>query len=620
MARIDLQLSPMRALFDADQWKRVTTNAHIDDVTWSGFTQKQRDAVHEIRRALRSDSFGTPPPSTGGASLSGGPQTAHFAGRDPLAIHTIQGTGPASPYEGQLVRTGGIVTAVDERGFFMQEPKQGLEEGSPAVFVFTAERPDVRPGDEVGVQGKVEEFRREDSPPGSSMTQLKARLAGDVQVRSRGNPLPAAVVLNSGAQLSESLEGVRVRIPDAVVVSPPNDIPKLSDLAVVANSGASAGPRTIAGGLQEPSPAVLSVRMSVDHLPEVNVGARFPGGLEGNVVERHGHYQVRVGTPGEMLASPMKRERTTLRERFPDPKHVLFVASINAENKDVHVEDVNKVQDHDKRLVDDDVGSGQLARLVDQIIDNLGSPDIVAMQEIQDNDGAELSDVVDASQTWQAIIDEIVRRGGPRYQWVDRPPVNGKEGGMPGGNIRNGFLYNPSRVKLDEPSVHRLNDPAFAGVRVPLVATFEFAHGDKTERVTLTSVHNKSKRNGGDGSTGEEMRDAEEGAINKWAKANAPKNTHEHVGAFGDRNATGREHAMKIEQQDDALKLVTDDIPAERRYSTSFGGVSDLIDHAAVKSSANVVAEIVHMNSDFDARFRASDHDGVVTAWDFRTT
>jgi predicted extracellular nuclease len=133
-------------------------------------------------------------------------------------------------------------------------------------------------------------------------------------------------------------------------------------------------------------------------------------------------------------------------------------------------------------------------------------------------------------------------------------------------------------------------------------------------------VHNKSKRPGSDGSTGESMRVVEEGAINRWAKTGAPKGPNEHLGVFGDRNATARENALTIEQQDDALKLVTNEIPAERRYSTSFNGASDLIDHAAVKSSASVVAEIVHMNSDFDARFRASDHDGVVTAWDFRTT
>jgi predicted extracellular nuclease len=312
----------------------------------------------------------------------------------------------------------------------------------------------------------------------------------------------------------------------------------------------------------------------------------------------------------------MKPEVTTLREKFPDPSHVLFVGSLNAENKDVQVEDINKVENQDPRNVDDDVGSGKLTRLADEIVKNMAAPDIVAMQEIQDNDGAEISDVTDASRTWQAIIDEIVKRGGPRYAWVDRPPVNGKEGGQPGGNIRTGFLYNPARVQLDEKSVHRMNDPAFDGTRVPLVATFEFKHGAETERVTLTSVHNKSKRTGG--AVSEDMRSAQEGAINAWAKANAPASKYEHLGVYGDRNAATGEKPMEIEQQDSALKLLTDDVPVERRYSTEFGGASALIDHVGAKTSVPVAVDIIHMNSDFDARFRPTDHDGVLTAWDFR--
>jgi predicted extracellular nuclease len=151
---------------------------------------------------------------------------------------------------------------------------------------------------------------------------------------------------------------------------------------------------------------------------------------------------------------------------------------------------------------------------------------------------------------------------------------------------------------------------------VPLVATFVFTHGQENERVTLTSVHNKSKRSGG--SVSEDARQAQSAAINAWAKANAPKNDHEHLGAFGDRNAYDGELPLQIETKDGALRELDGQLPADDRYSTQYGGTSASLDHDTVKTSVSVTLDIVHMNSDFDARHRASDHDGTVTAWDFR--
>jgi len=40
-----------------------------------------------------------------------------------------------------------------------------------------------------------------------------------------------------------------------------------------------------------------------------------------------------------------------------------------------------------------------------------------------------------------------------------------------------------------------------------------------------------------------------------WAKAARSANDHEHLGAFGDRNAYSDERPLQIEQQDGALKL-----------------------------------------------------------------
>ena len=69
------------------------------------------------------------------------------------------------------------------------------------------------------------------------------------------------------------------------------------------------------------------------------------------------------------------------------------------------------------------------------------SPDIIALQEIQDNNGAPNMDGVEADETYQAIIDKVLALGGPEYGYVNIDPKAGNDGGISGGNIRNGYLY-----------------------------------------------------------------------------------------------------------------------------------------------------------------------------------
>ena len=67
----------------------------------------------------------------------------------------------------------------------------------------------------------------------------------------------------------------------------------------------------------------------------------------------------------------------------------------------------------------------KFAALARTLIDNLKSPDLLAIEEIQDNDGTTGgtgSPVVDASVTWNLLIAAIAAQGGPVYQYrADRP-------------------------------------------------------------------------------------------------------------------------------------------------------------------------------------------------------
>jgi hypothetical protein len=109
-----------------------------------------------------------------------------------LSIHDIQGNGSATPYAGQFVSTNGVVTALKNNGFFLQNFVANYDADdntSEALFVFTSGAPGVAVGDTVGVLGTATEF--------FNLTQIESTLPGDVSVTSSGNTLPAAVTLTT---------------------------------------------------------------------------------------------------------------------------------------------------------------------------------------------------------------------------------------------------------------------------------------------------------------------------------------------------------------------------------------------------------------------------------------
>jgi hypothetical protein len=169
------------------------------------------------------------------------------------------------------------------------------------------------------------------------------------------------------------------------------------------------------------------------------------------------------------------------------------VLTLNGFNLDAHKEDPAKVNDPG-RDVDDDVAEGRFLALGQAIVRDAACPAIVALQEIQDDDGAELSDTVRAERTYAGLIRAVQRAGGPTYAWVDIPPQLGADGGQPGGNIRNGFLYDPGQVQLVEGTVARLGSESavFEGSRKPLAARFRLVEGQG--ELELINVHLASKR------------------------------------------------------------------------------------------------------------------------------
>lgn len=148
-------------------------------------------------------------------------------------IHDIQGAGASSPLAGSVLTTSGIVTAIkagSAGGFFVQAPDAGVDANpntSEGIFVFTGNSlpSGAVVGNSVLVTGTVQEFIPSSDPNSPPATEIAG--SPSVTVLSTGNPLPAAVTLTAAdtspagtIEQLERFEGMRVRVDSLTVVAP----------------------------------------------------------------------------------------------------------------------------------------------------------------------------------------------------------------------------------------------------------------------------------------------------------------------------------------------------------------------------------------------------------------
>ena len=84
--------------------------------------------------------------------------------------------------------------------------------------------------------------------------------------------------------------------------------------------------------------------------------------------------------------------------------------------------------------------SSHLPAVANHIAKYLNIPDIMFVQEIQDDSGPTDDGVVSANLTLTTLVNAIQRESGVLYSFVDIAPVNNQDGGQPGGNIRQAYL------------------------------------------------------------------------------------------------------------------------------------------------------------------------------------
>ena len=572
-------------------------------------------------------------------------------------IMDIQGEGHISDYDGEVVTTKGIVTAVDSNGYYIQDAEgDGNTATSDGIFVFTGSAPTVVVGDEVKVNGEVSEFIPGGAGTGNlSITQISAdseevlssgNTVEAVVLGANGRPIPTEVVIsedelpvnlqeepgefdpeNDGIDFYESLEGMLVTVDNPVAISATN---RFNETWVVADDGEGTTPglndrgalnlNANADGLGDLNPERIQIQYDSGLLPdgftppELNVGDDLSS-VTGVVGYGFGNYEINV------------TEEFTVEEASSNTAEVTEIAGSESELTVATYNVLNVTSNPD------DGDADQIAQLAQQIVSNLGSPDILALQEIQDDSGVTDDGTLSADETLQAIVDAIVAAGGPEYSFesaiVDE---DGENGGVPGGNIRNAFLYNPDRVEANEfvtlesdvlAEMGVSNPDAFEGSRDPLLGVFTF----NGQEITLINNH-FSSRFGSDPifggpqpftQGGEAEREAQAKAINEVVDSLLAEDGEANIAVLGDLNTFEFTDELSEDLpgvgEEKVLTNLIDQLDGDEAYTFIFQGNAQVLDHIFVSDSllsgANV--DIVHVNNDF-ADF-ASDHEPVVASF-----
>jgi predicted extracellular nuclease len=584
-------------------------------------------------------------------------------------IHQLQGAAHRSWHEGcTVLGVTGTVTAVRPGGFFLQEPMPDADEATAeGIFVEVdplAGFPAALVGDQASVdEGRLIETRSGDTQltstridaaaltttPGAGAVITPVVIGSDGRLPpsltwdpANGSNVEASTVFDptqTALDFYESLEGMVVDISDPLVVGPTTDA---GELVVLAGGGAGVSPRSIHGGPLVVEGDFNPERIILDDglltgtarppMPAARVGDRLGGRCCTGIMEygSPGVYRVLLTEVPALIAGGLSLEATA-----GAGVGELAVATFNVEN------------------LDPGDGEAKFARLAEIIVHHLGSPDLIAVEEIQDRSGGANDRVTEATATLAMLTDAILEAGGPCYAFRQIDPLDNQDGGETGGNIRQGFLFRPDRglAFVDRPGGDAITavavepgpalsispgrvdprnpaftalDPApssFSRSRKPLVGEFTI----NGEPLFVIANHFSSK--GPDAPqfgrfqppalVSEEQRIEQAQVVRLFVDALLDADPEARIIVLGDLNDF--QFAPPVAMLTDGggpdrdLTNAIERLPQPGHYTYVFVGNAQAIDHILI-SAALVPAlsevDIVHVNAEFpDA---VSDHDPVV--------
>jgi predicted extracellular nuclease len=593
------------------------------------------------------------------ASACGGASSASIGSHE-LRIHDIQGPGSASPYEGRVVTTTGIVsgdfqendrdTSRNLGGFFIQSAEPDADPlTSEGLFVFDGARPrlDVAVGDVVSVTGTVTEFYGE--------TQLAATA---VSIVGSASPAPVAVELpaasvatNSDGQLIadlEHVEGMLLRFPQQLTIGNLFGLERYGEIALLAGGrwyGYTNRPAPGADGFAADEQAFAASGFALDdgRRGEYEAPVAYLG--DGSRVLRVGdtvsgltgvmRYSRGSGSAGMEIYRLMPVGDVDFETRNPRPppprlEGSLRVAAYNAHNLFLTLDEADarcgpdgrggcRGADTDAELARQLAKHGAALAAIDA--------DIVALSEIENNGGESL----------RRLVESVNTRSARAYRYIDTGVVGTDA-------ITNGFIYDSHAVMPagGHAIIDSGVDPRFDSSRSRPSLAQTFRQQDGGGMLTVVANHLKSKGS----SCGDEDPDTGDGQANcnltrtraaaalaDWLATDPTGSGDADFLVLGDFNAYLFEDPLAALRQAGFVNLLHAEDGATP-YSYVFSARSGALDHAL--ASASLLEQVTgvaewHSNADEpairdynldngrnpalfdpDSPYRSGDHDPLI--------
>ena len=569
-------------------------------------------------------------------------------------IGEVQGESHESPLVGkEVVINNVVVTKTDKTGFYVQDKvSDNNPRTSDAVYVASKEK--VESGDLLKVQGTVKEGYMEEysvrpgqtfkKPAGSlTVTQIinatitklgKTDLPKALNISEK---MPKDIVDNTPTKYNpetealdywESLEGMRVEVTKPKVTGPQYK----GDIYVLPGDYKGQKLNNIGGVNLRPgvqNTEVLPITVGNSFVAKAK--DYFNENITGVVTYKNKTYKIDPIDPNALKGLLQDGGLTREVSKIYPSEDKLTIASYNIENFSAN------------NNGHDETPEEKVDKIANSFIKEVHSPDIITLIEVQDNNGGVNDGTVDGVKSGEKLAQRIKSLGGPDYKYTEIAPVDGKDGGKPGANIRVAYLYNPKRVTLigkekggSEEAARFVNghleknpariDPTsvhFEKVRKSLAAEFEF----KGERIVVIANHLKSKL-GDDAIYGSNQpsventkakRIEEAKILNAFIKEGLRQNPNLKFVLTGDFNDFEFSDSVKTIVGNELVNLMAEHEQGDR-YSYFYRGSNQSLDNILISKNIKdkVVFSPVHINASFmEEHGRASDHDPVVVQIDF---
>lgn len=595
-----------------------------------------------VAPANTNENSGTP--NTGAAN------TQATAPKEVANIGEIQGESHQSPLVGRdVIVNNVVVTKIDKSGFYVQDKvSDNNPKTSDALYVASKDK--VKSGDLLKVQGTVKEGYLEEysvrpgqtfkAPVGSlTVTQIinatitKLGVAALPDAVEFSKKIPKDTVdktptkydpENEALDYFESLEGMRVNINKPKILGPQYK----GDIYVLPGNYNGQKLNNIGGvnlrpGVQNTETIAIEVGKKV----VAKAKDYFNEDITGVFTYRYKTYRIDPYKVPKVQDGGLKREVSKI---YP-AEDKLTIASYNIENFSANSKGRDETPEE------------KVDKIANSFINEVHSPDIITLIEVQDNNGGVNDGTVEGVKSGEKLADRIKSFGGPEYKYTEVAPIDGKDGGKPGANIRVAYLYNPNRVTLigkdkggSEEAArfvdgHLEKNPAridptninFEKVRKSLAAEFDF----KGERIVVIANHLKSKL-GDDAVYGSNQpaientkaqRVEQAKLLNAFVREGLRQNPNLKFVLTGDFNDFEFSDTVKTIVGNELVNLMAEH-EAGDRYSYFYRGSNQSLDNILVSKNIKdrVLFSPVHINASFmEEHGRASDHDPVVVQIDF---